>query len=218
MRPLISGCAGLSNCIDNGSCPNRHHKRSRDAERHERPATHSRHATVARRYPDRQGLFRARRRLVRSQSCSRCIREIRLPYCRNHDVMGNDRRGDFARMTRPEAIKWPRGSKARLPIDDDHARGSGATLVVACDPAFALEVSYRTREVIDRINRYFGYRAIAQLRVIQAPQAHDSGDPKGRPLTVSKNSPAIPESTARGDLSAALEALQDSVAAAAQRA
>src|SRR6185312_16768189 len=55
---------------------------------------------------------------------------------------------DLARMTRPEAIKWPRGSKARLPIDDDHARGSGATLVVACDPAFALEVSYRTREVI----------------------------------------------------------------------
>ena len=34
--------------------------------------------------------------------------------------------------------------------------------ILASNPAFALEVSYRTQEIIDRINRYFGYRAIAR--------------------------------------------------------
>jgi hypothetical protein len=125
---------------------------------------------------------------------------------------------DLASMTRPEAIKWPRGAKARLPVDEDHARGSGATLVIACDPAFALEVSYRTREVIDRINRYFGYRAIAQLRVVQAPKVEDFADRKCPPLTILRNNSTIPEPKTRGDLSAALAALKDSVAAATRRA
>lgn len=125
---------------------------------------------------------------------------------------------DLARMTRPEAIKWPRGTKARPAVDDEGARGSGATLVIACDPAFALEVSYRTREIIDRINRYFGYRAIAQLRVVQTPKSDNSADCKSPPRTILKNSSTIPKSEASGDLSAALKALQDSITAATQRA
>ena len=42
--------------------------------------------------------------------------------------------------------------------------------VIACDPAFALEISYRTQDILDRINRYFGYRAIANLRILQVPR------------------------------------------------
>jgi hypothetical protein len=123
---------------------------------------------------------------------------------------------DLARMTRPEAIKWPRGTKARPPVDDDNARGSGATLVIACDPAFALEVSYRTREVIDRINRYFGYRAIAQLRVVQAPKADNPSGRETARVGVAQNNSTIPRCKTGGDLAAALEALQGSVATAAQ--
>jgi hypothetical protein len=77
---------------------------------------------------------------------------------------------DLARLTRPEAIKWPRG-KARVIDANEESGGTGATLVVACNPAFALEISYRTSELIDRINRYFGYRAIAHVRVTQVPEA-----------------------------------------------
>jgi hypothetical protein len=76
---------------------------------------------------------------------------------------------DLARLTRPEAIKWPRG-KARVIDANEESGGTGATLVVACNPAFALEISYRTSELIDRINRYFGYRAIAHVRVTQVPE------------------------------------------------
>lgn len=124
---------------------------------------------------------------------------------------------DLARMTRPEAIKWPRGTKARSAADDDGARAAGATLVIACDPAFALEVSYRTQDIIDRINRYFGYRAIAQLRVVQTPQTTEvsSAQPPKRVLP-----PRPTPQPAAGDgsdgLAAALAALRDSVIAVSQ--
>ena len=45
----------------------------------------------------------------------------------------------------------------------------GATLVLRVDPARALDVEYRARQIIERINAYFGYRAIAELRILQAP-------------------------------------------------
>lgn len=120
---------------------------------------------------------------------------------------------DVARLTRPETIKWPRG--ARAPVDaDDPGQSAGATLIVACDPAFALEVSYRHKEIIDRINRYFGYRAIGQLKVHQVPRAESATTaPKlVRSKPAAETAPAAP-----GDIAAALEALGRSVAAASTR-
>jgi hypothetical protein len=124
---------------------------------------------------------------------------------------------DLARMTRPEAIKWPRGAKTRIASDEDGGRAAGAMLVIACDPAFALEVSYRTQDIIDRINRYFGYRAIAQMRVVQTPPKADvvSARQPERPRPVR---PA-PQPAAGDDadgLSAALAALRDNVIAVTQ--
>jgi hypothetical protein len=42
-------------------------------------------------------------------------------------------------------------------------------LVLRVDGAKALDVQYRAQQIIERINVYFGYAAVAQLRVIQAP-------------------------------------------------
>ena len=39
------------------------------------------------------------------------------------------------------------------------------------DGARALDVQYKARQVIERINAYFGYAAIAELRILQAPVA-----------------------------------------------
>jgi hypothetical protein len=117
---------------------------------------------------------------------------------------------ELARMTRPESIKWPRGNKASAG-DDDESRSAGATLIIATDPAFALEVSYRHREIIDRINRYFGYRAIAQIKVHQVPRFENHA------ATLAAAPGAAPKehnAVAPGDLTAALEALGRSVAAA----
>ena len=68
----------------------------------------------------------------------------------------------------PERIKWPRG--AGETVDAEHVRGrSGATLVLRVDPARALEVEYVGQQILERINAYFGYRAVAELRLLQAP-------------------------------------------------
>jgi hypothetical protein len=124
---------------------------------------------------------------------------------------------DLARMTRPEAIKWPRGTKARSAADDDGARAAGATLIIACDPAFALEVSYRTQDIIDRINRYFGYRAIAQLRVVQTPQKADASIARQLEPLLPARSRSRPVTGDEADgLSTALAALRDSVIAVSQ--
>ncbi len=118
---------------------------------------------------------------------------------------------ELARMTRPESIKWPRGNKGATGADDDESRSAGATLMIATDPAFALEVSYRHREIIDRINRYFGYRAIAQIKVHQVPRLEShAAAPAGTPGVAPQEHNAV----APGNPTAALEALGRSVAAA----
>lgn len=120
---------------------------------------------------------------------------------------------DLARLTRPDSIKWPRGGKA--PVDtDDEGRSAGATLIVATDPAFALDVSYRHGEIIDRINRYFGYRAIAQIKIRQVPRVEEPMSPKD---LIAQSMPKEPAVTALGDLNAALQTLGRSVAASGTR-
>jgi len=124
---------------------------------------------------------------------------------------------DLARLTRPETIKWPRG--ARAPVDaEEGGRNAGATLVVASDPAFALEVSYRHAEIMDRINRYFGYRAVTQLKVHQVPQTETAASPQKAYSHPAGLKAAPPNAAiAPDDIAAALEALGKSVAAASTR-
>ncbi|HML27515.1 MAG TPA: DciA family protein [Hyphomicrobium sp.] len=117
---------------------------------------------------------------------------------------------ELARLTRPESIKWPRGGKAQVDADEEDSRNTGATLIVATDPAFALEVSYRHKEIIDRINRYFGYRAIAQIKVHQVPRF---AEPIAAKDLAPKRMANEHKAAGTGDLAAALEELGRSVAA-----
>jgi hypothetical protein len=65
----------------------------------------------------------------------------------------------LARSAVPLRIIWPR----RAP--GEHK--SGGILVVRVDPAMALDLQYQTPRVIERINGYFGYAAIAAVRIIR---------------------------------------------------
>jgi hypothetical protein len=77
---------------------------------------------------------------------------------------------ELAQHAAPERMKWPRHVE---PADDDEssrpARRSGATLMLRVDSAKALDVQYRSQQIVERINAYFGYAAVAHLRIIQAP-------------------------------------------------
>lgn len=115
---------------------------------------------------------------------------------------------DLARLTRPQSIKWPRG-KGRAEAEEDGSATGGATLVIACEPAFALEVAYRKNDIVDRINRYFGYRAIAQLRVLQDARALEEATSPAAGF--SRPRAPFQRVETSGDLASALEALEGNV-------
>lgn len=65
---------------------------------------------------------------------------------------------DIAAYTMPERLKWPRGGEA-----------GGATLYLRVGGARALELQYKLPQLQERVNAAFGYRAVAAIRLVQAP-------------------------------------------------
>lgn len=99
---------------------------------------------------------------------------------------------DLAAYTRPERIKWPRNVAVREDVESGCQGRPGACLILRVDPARALDVQYSAAQLIERINGYFGYRAIADLRILQAPLDLVGKLPERseRPLSVRPASPA----------------------------
>lgn len=71
----------------------------------------------------------------------------------------------IAATTLPVRLKWARATKGSETGDSRPP----ATLVLQVDPAHALDVEYQIPQILERINTYFGYRAVAAARLIQAP-------------------------------------------------
>lgn len=63
----------------------------------------------------------------------------------------------LARETMPQKLVFPRGSR------------TDATLHLRVAPGFALELQHLAPQVVDRINAFFGFRAVAGLRYLQGP-------------------------------------------------
>ena len=122
---------------------------------------------------------------------------------------------DLARYTQPKRLKWPRSVDAYG--ESDAAGRPGATLELRVDGARALDVQYKQQQIIERINSYFGYRAIADMRIIQTAQEAFC-EPKPTPRQVvarkSQGSGPSPDLSQVTDepLRAALERLQRSLA------
>ena len=68
---------------------------------------------------------------------------------------------DTAQTCSPVRMAWPNGRDKR----DRHTEG--ATLTVRAEPGAALALSYQTTVIVDRINSYFGYHAVANLKIVQ---------------------------------------------------
>lgn len=71
---------------------------------------------------------------------------------------------DFADCTRPEKITWPRREHA-----DDGSRYQPGVLTIACEGARALFLTHAQGELIQRINGFFGFPAVRQIRIVQKP-------------------------------------------------
>lgn len=93
--------------------------------------------------------------------------------------------GSLAAATRPERLKWPRSPDTYCSLEG-HRRGrEGATLILRVEPALALDVQYQSSAIKDRINAYFGYYAVQEIRLLQAP-IEKSAKQQNRAFTAEK--------------------------------
>ena len=71
---------------------------------------------------------------------------------------------ELAGQTWPLRIEWPRRQETVLRPDGTAEPGGQRTrLVVGSAPARALDVEYAKRDIVERVNRYLGYRAATEL-------------------------------------------------------
>jgi hypothetical protein len=70
----------------------------------------------------------------------------------------------FADCSRPEKIGW-----ARRDASEDPGGYQPGVLTIACEGSRALFLSHTQGELIARINAFFGYPAVRQIRIVQKP-------------------------------------------------
>ena len=80
------------------------------------------------------------------------------------DIVG----ADYARRSTPDSIRFPQG------------RRSGGTLSLSVHGAHALAIQHAEPVILERVNRYFGYGAVARLAIRQGGSASAS---RGRART-----------------------------------
>lgn len=105
----------------------------------------------------------------------------------------------LADHTLPERILYPKGK-----------RGDGTLTLRVENPGFALEVQHFTPVLIERINGYFGYRAVKDLHVNQAPLPRKKANEAERRTLTPAEEVALAEeleTIADADLKAALSGL-----------
>lgn len=101
---------------------------------------------------------------------------------------------EIAAWCQPERLKWPRAPEGDRA--ESSSRRPSATLLLRVDPARALDIQYRERQILERINSYFGYRAVGELRVVQAPL-----EPRETPRQALTRKPAAPPPAPSPELS-----------------
>ena len=110
---------------------------------------------------------------------------------------------EVARAASPERLGFPRGERR------------DGTLHLRVAPGFGLDVQHRVPVLIERINAFFGYRAVARLALKQGPAAAAPAPapPRPRPLKAEERQllDARLQTIEDGDLKAALRRLGEAV-------
>lgn len=96
---------------------------------------------------------------------------------------------DLAPLTVPEQVTFPRGA------------GDGGTLKLRVAAGFGPVVAQASPQIIARLNTYFGYGAVARLRMVQGPaaalpaEADRPGwaEPEALPAEASRPDPSAPD-------------------------
>jgi hypothetical protein len=114
---------------------------------------------------------------------------------------------ELASFTLPDKVIWPRRTDdGEAPPPQSAWRADGAILVLKVEGPRAVELQHRAGQILERINVYFGYRAIAQLRFLQAPVARSERKVPA-PAPADPDPGTIPEAISDGGLRQALARL-----------
>ncbi len=85
---------------------------------------------------------------------------------------------ELAKFTMPDKLVWPRRrDDAENATPPKGRRDEGAILVLRVEGPRAIEVQHRSGQILERVNSYFGYRAVAEMRILQAPVTRKAARP-----------------------------------------
>jgi hypothetical protein len=98
---------------------------------------------------------------------------------------------EIAAHSEPEKIRWPRPVKGEAP--------EPGTLVLRVEGPTAVEIQHLADVVLERVNRFFGWRAVASLQLRQAPLGRKEQKPR-RPA---------PDPDATAEVAAGLTGIND---------
>ena len=87
---------------------------------------------------------------------------------------------ELAMVSAPERIRWPRRGDG----EEDRGQPGGGTLVVRAIEGRALELQYMAPRIIERINGYYGYSAVAKLKILQGKLPKQARDARHRETPV----------------------------------
>lgn len=76
---------------------------------------------------------------------------------------------ELARFTMPDKVIWPKRRDETVEAPVRGHKSDGATLVLRIEGPRAIEVQHQADQILERVNTYFGYRAVTGMRFIQAP-------------------------------------------------
>ena len=104
------------------------------------------------------------------------------------DIVGPE----IAAHSQPEKIQWPRGQQG----NDGSEPG---TLLLRVEGPTAVEIQHLSGVILQRVNQFFGWQAVGDLRLRQAPLARAS----------ERRTPSAPDPAATARLAAALTEITD---------
>ena len=78
---------------------------------------------------------------------------------------------ELAEYCRPSKLRWPKGQER---IKDERRR-LGGTLTITVEGPAAIELQHNTPQVIERLNTFYGYQAVTEIRIVQGTVRDQGG-------------------------------------------
>ncbi len=92
---------------------------------------------------------------------------------------------EVAAFAEPIKLQWPRGD---VPLE-----GEAATLILRVEGPVAIEVQHLSDVILERVNRFLGWRAVGRLALRQAPLARRRKNATRRPIDPAKQAAIVAE-------------------------